>query len=152
MRDRTWSPRRETSTGTRRGYAYGATTEGNGFFVTTSVDPSSELGPDTILGGYLLREGEVVPVTGGLRHVERDGEQRPRRVGVEAVTADGVATTFRGDVHSRLALPTTPYFAWMSLVRWTADDGRGWWGEDHDSWSPARWRAFARAQRGGDAT
>jgi hypothetical protein len=143
MRDRSWTPRRETSKRTRRGYTYGATPEGQGFFVGTSVDPSSEDGPDEVLGGYVLRGGDVVPITAGIRRVERDDEHRPCRVVVQVV-AGGEEMTVRGEVSSRLALPTTPYFAWMSLVRWTADDGWSGWGEDHDSWSPARWRAFCR--------
>ncbi|HEY9557048.1 MAG TPA: hypothetical protein VIR58_09950 [Acidimicrobiales bacterium] len=148
MRDRSWTPRRETSSRTRRGYTYGADGDGRGFYVATSVAPGSEDGTDEVIGGYLLQDGEVVPVTGGERRVARDDQHRPSGVVLEMATANGM-TAVSGAVESRLALPTTPYFAWMSLVEWTADDGWSCWGEDHDSWSPRRWRAFT--QRGGAA-
>lgn len=146
MRDRSWTPRRETSTHTRRGYAYAATPDGTGFFVATSVPPrhaDGEDAPDVAVGGWLLRDGVTNPVTGGERRVRRDDEQRPVGVTV-ALDAGGRTHRFDGDVVSRLALPTTPYFAWMSLTRWRGDDGWEGWGEDHDSWSPARWRTFCR--------
>lgn len=148
MRDRSWTPRRETSTHTRRGYAYGATHLGTGFFVATSVPPrhpDGEAATDAVVGGWVVRDGVATPVTAGERRVERDDEQRPVRVEVDVVV-DRATTTYVGEVASRLALPTTPYFAWMSLVRWRDPDGWEAWGEDHDSWSPARWRAFGRTR------
>lgn len=147
MRDRSWTPRRETSTHTRRGYTYGATPDGTGFFVATSVPhrhPDGEAAPDAAVGGWVVADGVVTPIDAGERRVERDAEHRPARVTVE-VEAGGATRRFVGEVASRLALPTTPYFAWMSLTRWRGDDGWEAWGEDHDSWSPARWRAFTRA-------
>src|SRR3546814_3599900 len=77
MRDRSWTPRRETSSRTRRGYTYGADGDGRGFYVATSVAPGSEDGTDEVIGGYLLQDGEVVPVTGGERRVARDDQHRP---------------------------------------------------------------------------
>lgn len=140
MRDRSWTPRRETTRRTRRGYVYGATRDGaDGFFVATNVPPGG--GPDESVGGWILRDGAVEPVTSGRRHVERDEQGRPRRVVVD-LDAGGAHQRWTGTVRSRLALPTSPYFAWMSLTGWTRDDGVEGWGEDHDSWSPARWRAF----------
>src|SRR3546814_15136189 len=86
----------------------------------------------------------ALPISGGERRVARDDQHRPSGVVLEMATANGM-TAVSGAVESRLALPTTPYFAWMSLVEWTADDGWSCWGEDHDSWSPRRWREIGRA-------
>lgn len=142
MRDRSWTPRRETTARTRRGYLYGALADGSrGFFAATNVGP--EGGRDELVGGWVLHEGEIVPVTGGERRVHRDAAHRPAAVELD-LELDGGTETWTGTVHSRLALPTTPYFAWMSLTEWTSGDGVRCWGEDHDSWSPARWRAFCR--------
>lgn len=147
MRDRTWTPRRETSRRTRRGYLYGATPDGHGFYAATSYDTGADV--DRVLGGWLLRGGEAVPVRGGVREVERDARLRPAAVRLTLKADDGVQHVFEGEVVSRLALPTTPYFAWMSVVRWQSGQG-GWtgWGEDHDSWSPALLRALRRGEQG----
>lgn len=144
MRDRSWTPRRETTRRTRRGYTYGSSDDArDAFFVATNVAP--EGGDDAIIGGWSITDGELSAVTGGLRHVERDDESRPTGVTIELETADS-QQSWRAEVHSRLALPTSPYFAWMSLTSWTRDDGTEGWGEDHDSWSPARWRRFIRGE------
>src|SRR3546814_6252620 len=90
MRDRSWTPRRETSSRTRRGYTYGADGDGRGFYVATSVAPGSEDGTDEVIGGYLLQDGEVVPVTGGERRVARDDQHRPSGVVLEMATANGM--------------------------------------------------------------
>jgi hypothetical protein len=71
-------------------------------------------------------------------------DEVPGRPAADAAAVDGERWT--GEVRSRLALPTTPYFAWMSLVAWTEDGGGSCWGEDHDSWSPRRWRALCRGE------
>lgn len=144
MRDRSWTPRRETSRRTRRGYVYGATGDGrNGFFVATNVAPGAEV--DESVGGWVLDDGAVRPVDAGHRTVHRDAECRPTSVEIDLEVA-GRPQRWVGEVHSRLALPTSPYFAWMSLTSWTSDTGVEAWGEDHDSWSPARWRAFRQGE------
>jgi len=144
MRDRSWTPRRETTSRTRRGYTYGSTPDGSeAFFVATDMAPGSS--DDLAVGGWLLHDGVVTPVEHGHRRVTRDDRHRPQRVELD-VEAGGTRHRWSGDVESRLALPTTPYFAWMSLTTWTDDDGRRLIGEDHDSWSPRRWRALCRGE------
>src|SRR3546814_1454220 len=90
MRDRSWTPRRETSSRTRRGYTYGADGDGRGFYVATSVAPGSEDGTDEVIGGYLLQDGEVVPVTGGEGRVARDDQHRPPGVVPGMATDNGL--------------------------------------------------------------
>ena len=140
MRDRSWTPRRETTSRTRRGYLYGADTDGeHGFFAATSVAPGGH--DDQAIGGWLLSDGTVTPIDRGSRRVTRDGACRPISVDLD-LEAAGRHHHWHGEVRSRLALPTTPYFAWMSLTTWQGSDGRQLVGEDHDSWSPRRWRAL----------
>src|SRR3546814_17443281 len=86
MRDRSWTPRRETSSRTRRGYTYCADGDGRGFYVATSVAPGSEDGTDEVVGGYLFQAGGVFPVRGGERPGDRADQQPP----------PGVPSTERG--------------------------------------------------------
>src|SRR3546814_20194825 len=102
MRDRSWTPRRETSSRTRRGYTYGADGDGRGFYVATSVAPGSEDGTDEVIGGYLLQDGEVVPVKGGERRVGRDDQHRPSGVVLEMAPPNGMPAA-AGAAESRLA-------------------------------------------------
>jgi hypothetical protein len=144
MRDRSWTPRRETTARTRRGYTYGSSPDGTeAFFIATNVAPGSA--DDVAVGGWVVRDGVVTAIEHGRRVVTRDDQHRPVRVELDA-EAGGRSHRWTGDVVSRLALPTTPYFAWMSLTTWTDADGRRLTGEDHDSWSPRRWRALCRGE------
>src|SRR3546814_17119638 len=90
MRDRSWTPRRETSSRTRRGYTYGADGDGRGFYVATSVATGSEDGTDEVIRGSLLQDGEVVPVTGGERRVARDAHHRPSGAVLEEAKTKGL--------------------------------------------------------------
>jgi len=140
MRDRSWTPRRESSSRTRRGYTYGSTADGrDGFFAATTVEPGTN--DDVAVGGWIVLGGRVWPTSAGRRTVTRDDLGRPIAVDLE-LTVEGVTRRWHGQVESRLALPTTPYFAWMSLTTWTDESGRSLTGEDHDSWSPRRWRSL----------
>jgi hypothetical protein len=144
MRDRSWTPRREHTTRTRRGYVYGATAGArSGFLLTTNVAP--EGGDDDAVAGWTIEDHVVRPIERGRRQVRRDADHRPTEVLVTA-DVDGTTRNWHGTVQSRLALPTSPYFAWMSLTSWTDDHGTTSWGQDHDSWSPRRWRAFRRGE------
>jgi hypothetical protein len=145
MRDRTWSPRRETSQTARIGYTYGASSRTSGFQIATKWhDPTSQ---DRVMLGYLLtQEGNRV-LRRGERFVERDSEGRPTAVKVQLFDEDGAEYVAHGTVVSRFAMPTTPYFVWMSLVRWKFADGSEGWGQDQDTWAPAKFREVRRSIR-----
>ena len=56
-----------------------------------------------------------------------------------------------GTVVSLLSHIATPFFVWVSLVRWTLPDGSEAFGEDQDTWSPGKLRSFLTAYRAGAA-
>jgi len=141
MRDRSWTPRREATRSTHRGYTYGADEHGRGFFLATNRPPQTQ---EHLIAGWTLENGRTTAIREGQRRLERDDAGRPTAVDIEIVDAHGAERTWRGEIRNRFALPTSPYLAWMSLVRWTDDEGRIAWGQDHDSFSPARWRATRR--------
>jgi hypothetical protein len=43
---------------------------------------------------------------------------------------------------------TSPYFVWVSQMRWTLPDGSVAWGEDQDTWSPGELRSRMDQLRG----
>jgi len=145
MRDRTWSPRRETSQTARIGYTYGASSPASGFQIATKW--YDEEPNDRVMLGYLLTANGNVVIRRGARFVDRDDEGRPVSVTVELATDDGKTYIARGKVISRFAMPTTPYFVWMSLVEWEFPDGSRGWGQDQDTWAPAKFREVRRAIR-----
>jgi hypothetical protein len=142
MRDRTWSPRRETSQRAHVGYTYGAISDDFGFHVSSKH--AADDGEDVLTSGFLMEKGSTRPLVSGRRMVHRDERGRPTGVEIEAVDGQGRSHVFRGEVISRLAMPTTPYFCWMSVTRWTFPDGSIGYGQDHDSWAPGRLRTFLR--------
>lgn len=137
MRDRTWSPRRESRTRTRLGYSYGAASESLAFLCSNRRVSD---GSQALLGGYVLRDGAVHDLTDGVRTVRRDATGRPISVTLEIRDRGGVAQEISGEIVSQFTMHTSPYFVWVSMVRWTLPDGTVAWGEDQDTWSPGAWR------------
>ena len=141
MRDRTWSPRRESRRRTFVTYSYGAGDRG-GFHLSTRLDP--KLGENRILTGFRLVDGAARPFTDGSCAVERDAEGRPVRVRLSATEGEGSEFAATGEVVSRLSMPSTPWFVWACIVRWRLADGSEVFGEHQDTWSPAALRAARR--------
>jgi hypothetical protein len=137
MRDRTWSPRRERRERTRLGYSYGAVDSRRAFLYASTFSESCK---PRMLGGFRIVEGEQHQLSSGWREVERDREGRPVRVRVGGTDERGEEFEADGEVVSQLAMNTSPYFVWVSQVRWELDDGALAWGEDQDTWSPSRLR------------
>jgi hypothetical protein len=50
---------------------------------------------------------------------------------------EGFSLYARGEVVSRVAIPSTPWFVWACVVRWALADGTEVYGEHQDTWSPA---------------
>ena len=59
---------------------------------------------------------------------------------------DGTTFTARGEVVSQMPIHTSPYFVWVSQVRWTMPDGSEAWGEDQETWSPGALRAMLKGR------
>jgi hypothetical protein len=144
MRDRTWSPRREKRDRTWLGYSYGAASETYAFQQAVKVHP--ETGDFALLGGFTLRDGAKIDLASGRRLVERDEAGRPAAITVDAVQSDGTTFTARGEVVSQMPIHTSPYFVWVSQVRWTMPDGSEAWGEDQETWSPGALRAMLKGR------
>ena len=145
MRDRTWSPRRESRQRAFLTYSYGATAEGSGFHVSTRYD--HERGRNQLLTGFVLRDGEARALSQGECEVDRDGQGRPVAMTVRAAGDGDETVEARGEVLSRLAMPSTPWFVWACVVRWTLADGTSAFGEHQDTWAPAALRERLRGPR-----
>lgn len=139
MRDRTWSPRRESRQRAFVTYSYGASSEREAFHLSTRFRP--ELGRNEILTGYLMRNGAIVPLSSGTCEVQRDPDGRPLAITLHGADDGDHRLEARGEVVSRLSMPSTPWFVWACLVRWTLPDGTTAFGEHQDTWSPAALRA-----------
>jgi hypothetical protein len=83
-------------------------------------------------GGYLLRDGDLQPLTEAERTVvRRSPDGYPKELVVEATDATGRTIHARGSCvnHLRLAMPG--YTFSVNGTRWDLD-GRALWGQDHD--------------------
>jgi len=138
-RDRSWSPRRESRSRTRLGYSYGAVGAGERAFLFSNRRVAD--GTQAPLGGFVLEDGATREIVDGKRHVRRDASGRPESVTVDVTEAGGTTWTATGEIVSQFAMHTSPYFVWVSMVRWTMPDGSVAWGEDQDTWSPGSWRS-----------
>ncbi len=144
MRDRTWSPRRESRQENFLTYSYGATADGTGFHVATRR--SREREGQEVLTAFTLRDGGTRPLADATCAVDRDPRGRPVAVRIRGVD-EGREVVADGTVISRIALPSTPWFVWACMVRWTLPDGSQVYGEHQDTWSPGMLRAFLRGDR-----
>lgn len=142
MRDRTWSPRREARERTRLGYSYGGRLDGPGFHCSTRF--TTEEAP-VFMTGFLLEGDTKVDLADARRDVERDDRGRPTRILLDLVAGDGRRLHVTGRVRGQMTIVTSPYCVFVSDVVWTLPDGTTVDGEDQDTWSPGRLRAFLRA-------
>lgn len=140
MRDRTWGPRRESRQKTILAYDYGARSATSGFHCSSLFDRETQ--QYRLMTGFVLREGGAVHLAEAVREVERDAQGRPLRVEIRARDAEGGDVAVSGEVVSRFGMPSTPWFNWVSMVRWTLPDGSTGYGEDQETWSPERFRAL----------
>jgi hypothetical protein len=140
MRDRTWGPRRESRQETHLGYTYGYRDDGFAFHASTRIDRHTQ--EPVMMTGFVLGRGEPRLLTSAQRRVERDDRGRPAAIELTFVDDHGEELTVTGEVVSRLSHIATPFFVFVSLVRWTFPDGTRGFGEDQDTWSPGKLREF----------
>jgi hypothetical protein len=143
MRDRTWGPRRESRQKTIFAYDYGARSATSGFHCSSLLD--AERQEYRLMTGFVLREHGLRRLTEAVRQVDRDEFGRPAAVALRGRDEDGAEFEAHGEVMSRFGMPSTPWFNWGSIVRWTLPDRSRGYGEDQESWSPERFRALRRA-------
>jgi hypothetical protein len=151
MRDRTWGPRRENRQETCLGYSYGASPSGDfAFHASTRLDRHT--GEWKLMAGFVLGRGQPRLVTAVKRTVTRDDRGMPVSVDLTITDDQGERLRVTGEVVSLLSHIATPFFVWVSLVRWRFPDGSQAFGEDQDTWSPGKLRSFLAAYRAGQAS
>jgi hypothetical protein len=142
MRDRTWSPRRESRGGAHVCYSYGATSSDCGFQVSNRY--RSQTGQYELLGGFVLGPQGERAITSATQTINRDEHGRPVGIEISARTDDGVGLEITGQVISRLSMPATPWFSWASTVLWTLPNGVQAYGEYQDTWGLGHLRKTLR--------
>jgi hypothetical protein len=149
FRDRSWGVRSQfgqglaSSPARHGGYSY-ATASPRDAFHTITMDFGA--GCNSI-HGYLIRDGEWAKLASATREVvERAPDTGfPRRVRIDGVDELGRELHAEGRCLNQLAFPINPnLFTVNCLTEWTFGDVTAF-GEDHDNWSAAGIRAFARA-------
>ncbi len=144
IRDRSWSVRDDLHGHpgrTNTSYSYGMVSPADGFQGLASMIGDH----GDVRAGYVIRDGEVLDVVGGQRHVleRKDGYQT--RVAMRVEDSSGQVLEAEGECQNVFAWQFNPStLSWITLVKWEWDKGSGW-GEDHDNWSNSSWRAFERA-------
>jgi len=126
------------------GYAWSTAGDRNGWHI---LAPNATGGHSTpVIGGYLLRDGELSSLVAGTRRViERDG---PRPVAVEVRARDKLGR----ELHAIGREQTTAEFMlfpdrgqWWSLYRWDYDGFEGAIGEDQEYYGIQEFRRWQRA-------
>jgi hypothetical protein len=154
FRDRSWGPRSQfgatlhSSGAVCGGYSYATASDRDAFHTITM-----DFGAGCVsIHGSLLRDDTWSKLVQGTRAVtERDAERGfPRRVVVDGIDEQGRELHAEGECLNRLALHLNPnLFTVNCLTRWSFD-GVTAYGEDHDNWSAAGIRRFARHHLGFD--
>lgn len=127
MRDRSWGPRLD-DTSARATYIYGISEEASFLLVT----PMNTDKPVTM--GYLERDGQRGAIAHADILAERDEAHRVVSVSLSAGDEHGRVLETRGTPVNHIAKQASPgYFAWMSMIRWDADDQVG---QFQDVYSP----------------
>jgi len=149
FRDRSWGRRTQHGQGIhatpskRGGYSYANSDDGHGFHAIT-MDFGD--GNAIAIHGYLIIDGEWGKLAHGRRDVlERDrGCGAPTRVRITATDEHGRTIEAVGLTLNRLGFAINPnLWTWNCLTEWSWDGTTGY-GEDHDNWSMAGQREFAR--------
>jgi len=160
FRDRSWGPRTQFGpgiTGTPAewgGYSYATASDRDGFHaITLDVGTGTGTGTGTgctVIHGYLLRDGVWAELRSGEREViARDRSTGcPTQVRLTGTDDLGRRLDAEGRTLNRLGFPINPnLWTWNCLTHWESD-GVSAYGEDHDNWSMAAQRRFARRHLG----
>src|SRR5262245_15144391 len=129
LRDRTWGPHRP---GARRSGDYLwaiASSESHWHAITVAGKQS---GSDAVIGGYLVRDGELGELVKGTRRVVERKSGAPARVLLEADDDRGRTLDAEGEVRTALRWLGWPgRLTFWTLTDWRWDGIQGW-GEDQE--------------------
>jgi hypothetical protein len=110
---------------------------------------SREPGVDKVVGGYLVRDGQLAELVSGKRRVLQRRSGAPQRVILDAEDDRGRTLHAEGDVRTSLRWLGWPgRLTFWTLTEWTWDDVVGF-GEDQEFF--AREQVRDLVQRGTDA-
>ena len=139
LRDRTWGPHRAGAS--RSGdYLWAIASPDEHWHVVTIA--GAEPGVDTVMHGYLVRDGELGELIRGERRVLARRRGAPVRVVLDAEDDRGRSLHAEGEVRTALR-----WFGWPGrLAFWTLTDwqwdGRHGWGEDQEFFPREQVRAL----------
>jgi hypothetical protein len=149
-RDRSWG-RRRVAENPRGCFPWAIASEQSGFHVLAIGDaPPDEddgMGPDRIISGWYLRDGEMGSISSGERRIlERGPDGRPARTSVSATDSLGRELRAEGRTTNMLIWNGYSYlFQWWAQVEWELD-GETAYGEEQDWWPMQQARQFLRAR------
>lgn len=141
MRDRTWGPHRP---GARRAgdYLWAIATPEQHWHAISMA--GKEPGVDVVLGGYLVRDGELGELVSGERRVTERRSGAPARVVFDAVDDRGRDIHAEGTVRTALRWLGWPgRLTFWTLTDWRWDGVQGW-GEDQEFFAREQVRSLLR--------
>jgi hypothetical protein len=137
MRDKSWGPRTDRTTGQSGAYTFGILSSENHFLMMQGFAPSEAGAPILRTAGYLVRDGVKAAIVKGTRRVTRRKRGYPVALELEFEDELGRPLQVSGRCVNRLADQAFPgTFAWLSMTEWRASDGSLFVGEDQEVWSP----------------
>lgn len=138
MRDTSYGPRDYTSM-TSGGYFWGIA-DNSAFHAIAKGDGREQ----TVIGGFIWRDGELASLAEGTRRVEEYSQFGPRRVLFEARDTLGRSITARGAIDEGLVFTGyTDHTVVWSLLEWDWD-GVSHWGDNQEFCPSLRFRRIAR--------
>jgi hypothetical protein len=150
IRDRSWGPR-VIGNDIRMGYCHGEG-EATSFLAFSKPGSPAETTAalvtcdDTVMKGFLHRDGERIALAGGSRHVTLRDDRLERLV-VRLADIKGRELEAEGTPLNYFTYTSYPnLLSRHYLVRWESADGTCY-GEEQDLWSVPLWSAHARASR-----
>lgn len=155
FRDRSWGPRPQTGDtlhgAANGGYSYATASADEGFHAITMNYSGDPRAADGCIGihGYVVRDGIWSKLASARREVVRRDPATgyPLEVVLDIVDELGRELHAEGTLRNRLAFHLNPnLFTVNGLAEWRFD-GIAAFGEDHDNWSAASQRRFARSLR-----
>lgn len=138
MRDTSYGPRNYASTAVG-GYFWGIAAE-TAFHAIAKGEGREQ----TVIGGFIWRDGELASLVSGTRRVEEFGPYGPRRVVLEATDQRGRTITARGKIDDGFIFTGyTDHTVVWSLLEWDWD-GVIHWGDNQEFCPSLRFRRIAR--------
>ncbi len=138
MRDASFGPRDYSSTASG-GYFWGIA-EGSAFHAIAKGEGSEQ----SVIGGFIWRDGELSSLVSGVRRIEEFGRYGPRRVVLEATDGAGRTVHAAGAIDEGFIFTGyTDHTVVWSLLEWDWD-GVTHWGDNQEFCPSLRFRRIAR--------